>query len=119
MQIVRIKIEAFVYGIGDPLAHLRCRGLREGDDKQLVDVKGMLALRDQLHNALDENSGFAAACRRRYEDVVISRIDYFTLLVSEMNCHAFSSGPQEYYRFPFLFFVEYPGTRGSKPQTSL
>ena len=73
----------------NPLPHFGCRRIRKRHHKQSI---YFLFLPQKLRdNALHENRRFAAACRRRNQQIAAPRINRLFLLLRPSVCHRRSS----------------------------
>ena len=89
----------------DPLPHL-CRGRPgKGHNQQPVDVRGVVPLADQAHDALDQDGGLAASGSRRDQNIVIARIQNLLLRGRKVDAHV----------TPFELYIPGSGDRSRRP----
>ena len=87
MGIARILPQARGDRLTDPLPHLCGGGPGKSYDQQPVNVRGVVPLTDQAHDALDQDGCLAAAGGRRNQNIVIARIQNLLLRGRKVDAH--------------------------------
>ena len=87
MTVFRVLLQFFIDGQKDALPHLIRRRLRKCHNQKLIDVQGILSLRDHADNPLHQNRCLSAARCRGNEKIAVSAFNDRLLFFCPVNRH--------------------------------